>query len=133
MSLDFDFGIPNLFNDFVKYLTNGFIDTYEHFKKETIRIKYIERMNALSPSSRQHHQQIPVTYSQEDLNSVKFWNLVDLNLFKDDGVQFTGTYEQFLLDRKRKKSHQLPEGHEHIALREYIQYFEKSHMKFLEK
>lgn len=32
LNLDFDYGIPHLFNDLVKYLTNGLIDPHEHFK-----------------------------------------------------------------------------------------------------
>ena len=70
-------------------------------------------MNALSPSSRAH-QQLPMTYSQEELNSVKFWNLIDPAILNNEGVQMTGTYDQIMQDRKRKKFHQLPEGSEHL-------------------
>lgn len=32
LGLDFEYGIPHLFNDFVKYMTNGLIDPHEHYK-----------------------------------------------------------------------------------------------------
>ena len=100
-NLEFEYGTPNLFNDLVKYLTGGLIDPHEYYKKEAQKIKYIERMSSLSPVGKQNTI-APVTYSQEDLNSVKFWNLVDPNLGNNDAIQNINMYEQYLSEKKQK-------------------------------
>lgn len=75
MSIDFEFDIPNFLDDFIKYITAGLFQPLKHWQSELQKLRYLERLNVGSPGAR---ASIHIQYSQEDLDSVKFWNLVEI-------------------------------------------------------
>ena len=79
-------------------MTNGLIDPHDNYKKELQKLKYLERMSTMSPLAKQHLQTTP-NYTQEDLNSVKFWNLIDPIIINGDMLQNINLYEQYLSEK----------------------------------
>lgn len=89
--------------------------------KESSRLRHMEKLSSLSPSARTHPALL--SYTPDELNSTKFWGLVEPAEKTRDAPQSLSAYEQALVDKKRKRSHILPEANEHLSVREFMQYF----------
>ena len=132
LSLDFEFDIPEFVNDFIEYMTGGLLSPHRHIVKENQKQKYLERMNATSPTTR---STLNITFTQQDLDSVKFWSLVDHSEPKRDesGGMNIKDYEKYKIEKRNKKAHILPLSHEHLHLKGFLTYFKKSHVNNLER
>lgn len=91
--LEFYFDIPHFINDFIKYITGGIMNPHQHYLREMHRQRYLDRINPSSPNSRALLQ---VNYTEEELNSVKFWGLVDPSentKYKEDSLISSKDYK----------------------------------------
>lgn len=53
--IKFDHQTPYLLNDFINYITDENINLHEIYQKQAQKNKYMDRINALSPSNKQSH------------------------------------------------------------------------------
>lgn len=69
----------------------------------------------------------------EDLNSLKFWNLIEQPEVKQkDEVNDITKFEKSQREKKNKFNHKLPINHALLAVKDFVQYFHKNHQKNLE-
>lgn len=130
--IKFEYDVPCLLNDFIKYITGNLVDLHEIYGKQVQKNKYMDRIASMSPNSKHAPSNFMVNYTQEDYNSLKFWGLVDPSDKREDPAN-VAQHEQQQKEKKNKKANILPIGHQLLSLKEFIQYFKKNHVRYLEK
>ncbi|CAI2367491.1 unnamed protein product [Moneuplotes crassus] len=124
LSIKFECKIPHLLNDFILYITGEKINLHKIYNAQARKNKYLSKIGQTS---------LPFQYSKEDLNSVEHWKLVHkADRSKEDGSS-VARLEEDKEERKNKRSHILPIGHQLLPLREFYQYIDSNHLKNLEK
>jgi len=131
--IKFECGIPHLVNDFIKYITDWTVDLQGNNRRQEQRTKFLEKVSSGTSNKHQNHQFL-IKYTQEDLNSTKFWGLLEhyIEKPKEDGTVVLLTEAQSH-ENKNKRSHTLPLEHALLPFKDFLQYISKTHIKHLEK
>lgn len=75
--IKFDHDVPHLLNDFIVYITGGMVDLHDIYEKQSKHNKYMDRIASNTPNNKMLTHQIYTPATPEELDSVKFWNLVE--------------------------------------------------------